>query len=219
MKKFIIMVCIVLMWPIVAFANSTITTSWNPNNESDLAGYYVYKVTVNKGDTAGTYVLRKDGGTPSATVPAGTETVTFNNQPDGFYAIVVTAYDDADNESNAGTPEVIKRVDTTDPVITLNGDAAITLERGTAFTDPGAAATDNLDGDLTAAITTTGEVNINTVGDYTITYNVSDETPLTASIERTVSVVDNAPPDPPTGVEVIWAKIMAWLKCNILNKC
>ncbi len=38
--------------------------------------------------------------------------------------------------------------DTTAPVITLAGETSITLEQGQAFADPGASASDNIDGTL-----------------------------------------------------------------------
>ena len=39
---------------------------------------------------------------------------------------------------------------TTAPVITLEGDATVTVEVGTDYTDAGATATDNYDGDITS---------------------------------------------------------------------
>lgn len=79
--------------------------------------------------------------------------------------------------------------DSTLPVITLNGTATVTLEVGSTFTDPGAKATDNKDGDITSKILTTGTVNTSVVGTYTITYTVSDTAGNTAKASRTVNVV------------------------------
>ena len=45
--------------------------------------------------------------------------------------------------------EVVNVTDTTAPVITLNGDAQITVEVGSTYTDLGATASDNYDGDIT----------------------------------------------------------------------
>jgi hypothetical protein len=73
-----------------------------------------------------------------------------------------------------GTIPVAVIADTTNPVITLEGDSAISLELGTGYTDAGATANDNIDGDITGNITTNNPVDINTAGVYTITYNVSD---------------------------------------------
>ena len=65
-------------------------------------------------------------------------------------------------------------VDTTAPVITLLGEAIVTIEVGTTYTDAGATALDNYDGDLTSSIVIVNNVDTSTVGTYTLTYNVSD---------------------------------------------
>ena len=82
--------------------------------------------------------------------------------------------------------------DITAPVITLNGDAVVNLTVGDAFTDPGATATDNVDGDISANITVGGDmVDVNTVGTYVITYNVSDAAGnAAAQVTRTVNVTE-----------------------------
>lgn len=54
-------------------------------------------------------------------------------------------------------------VDTEKPVITLFGDKEITLTVGDKYTEPGAVATDNVDGDLTKKIKITGKVNTKVV--------------------------------------------------------
>ncbi|WP_046758687.1 S8 family serine peptidase [Kordia jejudonensis] len=79
--------------------------------------------------------------------------------------------------------------DTTAPVITLNGAVTITLTVGDAFTDPGATATDNIDGNLTSNIVVTGSVNTAVEGTYTLNYNVSDAAGNAATqVSRTVNV-------------------------------
>lgn len=82
-----------------------------------------------------------------------------------------------------------KKDDTVAPVITLNGDNPMVIAVGTSFTDPGATATDDVDGDLTADIIADGTVNANAAGSYTITYSVSDAAGNSASAERRVDVV------------------------------
>ncbi len=79
--------------------------------------------------------------------------------------------------------------DTTPPVVTLNGAAAMQLTVGDAFTDPGATATDNVDGDLTAKIVETGSVDTTTVGSYTLTYSATDAAGNTGSASRLVTVL------------------------------
>jgi len=82
--------------------------------------------------------------------------------------------------------------DTTAPVITLLGSNPITLEQGSAFTDPGASASDDIDGDLTANIVTSGTVDTGVVGSYTRLYQVSDAAGNTATVTRTVSITTPA---------------------------
>ena len=82
-------------------------------------------------------------------------------------------------------------VDTTAPVITLNGSDTIIVHKGSVFTDPGATASDNEDGNITSSIVVTGVVDTGTLGTYTITYTVTDAAGNTTSITRTV-IVDHS---------------------------
>ncbi len=93
--------------------------------------------------------------------------------------------------------EQVPTIDITAPILTLNGAAMMTVNLGDTFTDPGATATDNIDGDISANIVVGGDtVDVNTAGSYVITYNVSDATGNTAiEITRTVEVSE--PPAAP----------------------
>ena len=63
----------------------------------------------------------------------------------------------------------------TSPVITLEGANPQSIELGTDYSELGATATDNIDGDITNNIVIdASNVDVDTVGDYTVTYNVSD---------------------------------------------
>ena len=87
--------------------------------------------------------------------------------------------------------------DTTPPVITIIGSQTINLTQGDSYTDQGATATDDIDGDLTSSITTTGTVNTSTASTYTITYSVSDAAGNTATSTRTVivnAIIDTTQP-------------------------
>ena len=78
---------------------------------------------------------------------------------------------------NAATEvtRVVNVTDTTAPVITLVGDAEITAEVGSTYTDLGATASDNYDGVISADVVIGGDsVDTSTVGQYTVTYNVTD---------------------------------------------
>ena len=94
------------------------------------------------------------------------------------------------------------KADTTLPVITLNGNSTLTLKVGETYTELGAKATDNKDGDITSKILTAGTVNTAVAGTYTITYTVSDTSGNTATATRTVNVVKpttTTPSTPSTG--------------------
>ncbi|RDH85236.1 MAG: cell wall-binding protein, partial [endosymbiont of Galathealinum brachiosum] len=57
------------------------------------------------------------------------------------------------------------------------------------YNDAGATASDNFDGDITANISIVSNVNTNAVGNYSVTYNVSDATGNAAStVTRVVNV-------------------------------
>ena len=85
--------------------------------------------------------------------------------------------------------------DITSPVITLLAANPIEHVYDTPFTDPGYTATDDFDGDLSASVVVTGSVDINKVGSYTLSYDVSDANNNAATtVMRTVNVIDNTPP-------------------------
>jgi PKD repeat protein len=85
---------------------------------------------------------------------------------------------------------VVNSQDSEAPVITLTGAADIDIEVGGTFTDEGATAADNVDGDLTSSIVVGGDVvDTNTSGTYVITYDVSDAAGNAATqVTRTVRV-------------------------------
>ena len=81
--------------------------------------------------------------------------------------------------------------DTANPELELFGGASVTREAGQAWAEPGAAGHDARDGNLTASVTITGTVDMNTTGTYVLTYSVADAAGNTASANRTVTVVGN----------------------------
>ena len=91
--------------------------------------------------------------------------------------------------SSTATRTVIVSTDSVNPVITLNGNSTMSIVQNTTFTDPGATATDNVDGNITNRIQTSGTVNTSVVGTYLIQYSVSDTAGNSSSVTRTVYVV------------------------------
>lgn len=123
-------------------------------------------------------------GTTSWSIPVTSEQLTASG--DGVYTITSTATDNAGNTETTGTGTFTW--DSTNPIITLIGDNPITIEIGSSYTDAGATATDNIDGDLT--VVTTNTVDSNVIGQYTVAYNVKDTaTNVATEVTRTVNVI------------------------------
>ena len=92
----------------------------------------------------------------------------------GTYTVTYNVSDAAGNAATQVTRTVNITPDVTIPVITLLGETEVSLELGSTYTDAGATAADNFDGDITASIVVVNPVDVNTVGTYTVSYNVSD---------------------------------------------
>jgi hypothetical protein len=79
---------------------------------------------------------------------------------------------------------------TSGTVISLYGASTISLRVGDTYTESSATAIDAVDGDITSNIVTSGTVDVNTTGSYTITYTVTNSASTTFSVDRTVIVYD-----------------------------
>ena len=106
------------------------------------------------------------------------------------YTITYTATDSAGNQSS--TTRIVNVVDLTPPVITLNGEAEITLSNGAAYVEEEATATDNIDPEVT--VTISGDV-LTAAGTYTVTYTATDKAENTTTETRTVTVAADIAPE------------------------
>ena len=91
----------------IVMAGSDVKFEWNANVEPDLAGYRLYQST-----TSGQYDF--GDGNQIATIPAGTETISLTDVPDGKFYWSLTAYDTLGLESGPSN-EVSATLDTTAP--------------------------------------------------------------------------------------------------------
>jgi len=82
----------------------------------------------------------------------------------------------------------VEVIDTVKPVINLIGNTNVTLYLNDNYSEEGAAATDNYDGDITDKIVISGTVDNKKVGKYEITYTVKDTSGNETSIVRTINV-------------------------------
>ncbi len=107
----------------------------------------------------------------------------------GTFQITVTATDGA-TPSNSSTCVVTVTVNDDDaPVITLIGATTIHVCKNNNYSDPGATAEDNCDGDLTGMIVADNPVNTAIPDSYTVTYDVMDAAGNPSSqVSRTVVV-------------------------------
>ena len=104
------------------------------------------------------------------------------------YALTFTGASTSQEVTGTITVNAALTADTTPPVISLLGSSTINLTVGDTFTDPGATATDNVDGDITSSISISGSVNTATAGTYVLTYLVSDSSGNQDEVRRTIIV-------------------------------
>jgi hypothetical protein len=149
----------------------------NPMTVECHTGFVDPGVTASDSCAGGAGVTVTTSGTVDANT-VGTYTVTYNGvDPSGNEAAPVT--------------RTVNVVDTTPPVITMVG-GNMTVECHTSFTDPGASANDGCEGPV--PVSTSGSVDVNTPGTYTLTYSATDAHGNTGTATRTVTVVDTTPP-------------------------
>jgi len=168
------------------------------------AGTYTFDFLVSKGS----------GGTATMTVNGGPASIDVTNQGGwaAYYNVSTDVVLSAGPQTlrfdwtagsgflfNIDYVDISPVVDETPPVITLNGNNPESVVVGTPYADAGATASDDIDGDITGNIVVGGDVvDVNTIGSYVITYNVSDAAGNAATeVTRTVNVIAAPDTDPP----------------------
>ena len=94
-------------------------------------------------------------------------------------------------DSSGNKREVTKHIyykDKEKPVLTLKGDEVITVFEGGEFNDPGYDVTDNCDKEISSKVKVDGSVDVNSLGEYTITYDVTDKYDNNTKVTRKVIV-------------------------------
>ena len=74
------------------------------------------------------------------------------------------------------------------PVVTLIGEAQVTIPAGAEYIEEGATAIDDIDGDLSANLVISDTVNTAVVGTYTVAFSASDRAGNKGSAQRVVKV-------------------------------
>ena len=114
---------------------------------------------------------------------------TVDTSTVGSYTVTYSATDANGNTTTA--TRTVNVVDTTAPVVTVTGDDPVTTELGADYDDAGATATD---ASGTVEVVTSGTVDTDTVGEYTLTYTSTDASGNAGTATRTVNVTDTVSP-------------------------
>jgi hypothetical protein len=137
-------------------------------------------------DAGATALDDRDGDISSKITTEG----SVDTSKEGTYSIIYRVEDASGNRAEERRViNVVIEADTTAPVIRLNGDSNIDIIKGRAYSDAGATALDNRDGDISSKITTEGSVDTSKEGTYSIIYRVKDEAGNQSKKTRTVHVV------------------------------
>ena len=146
-------------------------------------------------DAAVSMLLKLEEGTAFAEVSAnhtgsGWEELKFTFTKIASYSKLVVFVDGAGTTAGTFYMDDIVQVSLGDaPVITLIGDATISLTKGTAYAEQGATASDTEDGDVTSAIVIGGDtVDVDTLAIYEVTYTVVDSDGNTTTAVRSIEV-------------------------------
>ena len=143
----------------------------------------------------------EQGATVTDNDPAYTGTVSISGVVDdttvGTYTVTYTAPADAAGNIPVPVTRTVYVVDTTAPIITLIGEASMTLVVGDTYVEPGATVSDN-DPAYSGTVTIGGNVDTSVVGTYVLTYDAPPDASGNVSLQvtRTVNVVapDTTPP-------------------------
>jgi len=109
----------------------------------------------------------------------------------GVYTLVYSVADSSGNEANASRViTIIEPKDTTPPTIILNGAKEVQVILGNSYSELGAKAVDDKDGEVN--VTISGVVDDKNLGEYTVTYSAVDEAGNRATETRIVKVIDPA---------------------------
>jgi uncharacterized repeat protein (TIGR01451 family) len=107
--------------------------------------------------------------------------------------IITRTFTATDASGNtASSVQTITVIDSTPPTIALVGASSVTHECHVPFNDPGVTTGDNCNAQVNVA--TSGGFNPDAPGAYTITYTATDGVGNTATVQRTVNVVDTTAP-------------------------
>jgi len=116
----------------------------------------------------------------------------YGSNSRSMYFDINSANDNTVKRASGRSVRCIKNTipaDIVPPIITIIGGVTLNVLLNDSYSDAGATAIDDIDGNLT--VTSTGTVDTTTPGDYTITYTATDSAGNVARAVKTVSVLNS----------------------------
>lgn len=171
--------------------NAPVIGSWYVSDKQD-GSFRVVLSAAQTTDVSFDYFLVQTEGQVATSTPeviGNREQVIVNSTPTSNLEPPTSGVTSTTTSVASTTTSNLSPTDSTVPVVTLTGAAAMEITVGDSFTDPGATATDNVDGDLTAKIVKTGTVDTKTIGSYTLTYTATDAAKNVGTASRLVTVL------------------------------
>lgn len=149
--------------------------------DRDVVVEYGNKYTENGASAAlkGKFILKE--GKPLDVITEG----TVDDTKLGTYTVKYSA---SVPRRYAEVSRTVTVIDTKMPSIELKGNAEVSLTVGAKYTEQGFSATDNYDGDISSAVTVSGNIDTAKAGEYTLTYTAKDQSGNTATATRKVTV-------------------------------
>ena len=144
--------------------------------------------------TVGRYV---DAGATCTDTTDGTlsTSLSFNNVTVTSVGEYIVTYECTDSSGNVATLDRVVNIveaDNVRPEIDLGGITMVSVIQNDPYVDRPVTCTDNVDGNLTSSIVTTGlPVDTSVIANTTVTYTCTDASNNTATASRTVSVIEN----------------------------
>lgn len=115
---------------------------------------------------------------------------TAPNLTDGMVTVSVIATDDLGASTPYEEETLVGELPDNAPVITLSGANPFEIFVGSTYSEPGYAANDDIDGNITTNVTVTSNLDVDIIGIYEIKYNVIDSGDNAASeVSRVINVV------------------------------
>ena len=135
--------------------------------------------------------LYVDEGAVATDVPDGELSVITEGMVDtskaGEYVVTYSATDKAGNRTSKSRKVIVTDPDSEAPVISLNGDSVVNLVVDDVYSEKGAKAVDDIDGELKVT-DVTGDVDTTKPGEYLIVYRVKDSAGNLSELSRKVIV-------------------------------